>query len=51
MYSALAVERLRVIVEENPAEVNFELVELLAEREQREWTYFGPLRHDREKKL
>ena len=31
-----------VIVEENRSEVNFELVERLAEREEREWTYFGP---------
>jgi hypothetical protein len=29
---------LRVIVEENRAEVNFELVERLAEREERDWT-------------
>jgi hypothetical protein len=32
------------------AEVNFELVERLAEREERDWTYFGRLRHEREKK-
>jgi len=38
-------------VEENRAEVNFELVERLAEREERDWTYFGRLRHEREKKL
>jgi 3-phenylpropionate/cinnamic acid dioxygenase small subunit len=25
--------------------------EVLAEREQRDWTYFGRLRHEREKKL
>jgi hypothetical protein len=42
---------LRVMVEENRAEVNFELVERLAEREERDWTYFGRLRHEREKKL
>ena len=42
---------LRVIAEENRAEVNFELVERLADREERDWTYFGRLRHDREKKL
>ena len=42
---------LRVIAEENRAEVNFELVERLAEREERDWTYFGRLRHEREKKL
>jgi hypothetical protein len=42
---------LRVMVEENRAEVNFELVERLAEREQSDWTYFGRLRHEREKKL
>ena len=38
-------------VEENRAEVNFELVERLAELEQRGWTYFGRLHHEREKKL
>jgi hypothetical protein len=37
------------IVEENRPEVNFELVERLAEREERDWTYFDRLRHDREK--
>jgi hypothetical protein len=42
---------LLVMVEENRAEVNFELVERLAEREERDWTYFGRLRHEREKKL
>ena len=42
---------LRVTVGENRAEVNFELVERLAEREERDWTYFGRLRHEREKKL
>ena len=41
---------LRVIVEENRAEINFELVERLAEREQSDWTYFGRLRQQREKK-
>jgi hypothetical protein len=39
-----------VIVEENCAEVNFELVERRAEREERDWIYFGRLRHEREKK-
>jgi hypothetical protein len=38
-------------VDENSAEVNFELVELLKEREERDWTYSGRLRHEREKKL
>jgi hypothetical protein len=40
-----------VIVEENRAEVKFELAERLAQREEeeRDWTYFGRLRHDREK--
>jgi hypothetical protein len=42
---------LRVSVEENRAEVNFELVERLAEREERDWTYFGRLSNEREKKL
>jgi hypothetical protein len=37
--------------EENRAEVNFELVKWLAEREQRDWTYFPRLRHEREKRL
>jgi hypothetical protein len=37
---------LRVIVEENRAEVNFELVERLAEREARDW-----ILHELEKKL
>jgi hypothetical protein len=40
-----------VTVEENGAEVNFELVERLAQREERDWAYFGRLRHEREKKL
>src|SRR5260370_28989481 len=42
---------LRVTVEENRAEVNFELVERLAEREERDWTYFGRPRHTPEQKL
>ena len=42
---------LRVTAEENRAEINFELVERLAEREEKDWTYFGRLRHEREKKL
>jgi chromatin segregation and condensation protein Rec8/ScpA/Scc1 (kleisin family) len=33
------------------AEDNFELVERLAEREERDRTYFGRRRHEREKKL
>jgi hypothetical protein len=41
---------LRVIVEENRAEINFELVARLQEREQSDWTYFGRLRQKREKK-
>jgi hypothetical protein len=40
-----------VAVEENRAEINFVLLERLAEREQRAWTYFGRLRHERGKKL
>ena len=39
-----------VMVEETRAEINFELIEQLAEREQRDWTYFGRLRQQREKK-
>ena len=42
---------LRVTMEENRAEVNFELIERLAEREERDWTYFGRLRHEQEKRL
>jgi hypothetical protein len=38
------------MVEKNRAEVNFELVERLAERKERDWTYFGQIRHEREKK-
>ena len=34
-------------VEENDGEVNSELVERLAEREERDWTYFGRLRLER----
>jgi len=41
---------LRVIVKENRAEVNFELVEQLTELEHRDWRHFGRLRHQREKK-
>ena len=33
------------------AEVNFELVERLAEREERDWTYFGWRHDEREQKL
>ena len=40
---------LRVIVEENRAEINFEVVELLQERELKDWTYFGRLREEHEK--
>ena len=32
-------------------EVNFELIDRLPEREERDWAYFGRLRHEREKKL
>jgi len=45
---------LRTIVEENRAEINFELVERLQEREQTDWAYFGRRRRQRrqrEKKL
>jgi hypothetical protein len=34
-----------------PGRINFELVERFAKREERDWTYFGCLRHEREKKL
>ena len=40
-----------MIVEENGAEVKLELDERLAQREERDWTYFGRLRNVREKKL
>jgi hypothetical protein len=39
------------IVEENRPEVSFELIKRLAEREERDRTYFGRLRHAWEKKL
>jgi len=39
-----------VMVEETRAQINFELVEWLAEREQRDWTFFGRLHQQREKK-
>ena len=42
---------LHVVVEENRASVNFELVERLAKREEREWTYFDRLATSGEKKL
>ena len=45
-----SVKAFAVMVEETRAEVNFELVERLAEREQSDWTYFGRLRQQREKK-
>jgi len=45
------LEKLGVMVDENRAEVNFELVERLAEREERDWTYFARLRDEREKRL
>jgi hypothetical protein len=38
------------IVEENRGDVNFEFVERLVEREERDRTYFGRLRLEREKK-
>jgi hypothetical protein len=48
---AQAWKALRVKVEESRADINFELVRRLAEREERDWTYFGRLRQEREKKL
>jgi hypothetical protein len=39
-----AATKLQVIVEETRAEVNFELVDLLHERELKEWTHFGRMR-------
>ena len=42
-------QALQTIVEENRAEVNFELVERLQERELRDWTHFGRLRGEGEK--
>jgi hypothetical protein len=47
----LTAKSVRLIAQEKRAVVNFELVERLAEREQRDWTYFGRLRREREKKL
>jgi hypothetical protein len=39
------------VMEEDRAEVNFELIERLVEREERDLTSFGQLRLEREKKL
>jgi hypothetical protein len=40
-------QTLQTIVEENRAEIKFELVERLQERELRDWTHFGRLRPTR----
>jgi hypothetical protein len=45
------VEGLRVIVEDNRAEVNFELIERLAEPEERDRDLLWPFHLEREKKL
>ena len=45
-----AWKRFRLIAEEMRAEVNFELVEFLQERELKDWTDFGRLRLDYEKR-
>jgi len=45
------LKRFQVIVEETRAEVNFELVEFLQERELRDWTRFGRLRQGNEERL
>jgi hypothetical protein len=39
-----AWKKLQVIVEEARAEINFELVYVLQERELRDWTYFGAVK-------
>jgi hypothetical protein len=44
-----AWRRFQVTVEEARAEINFELVGLLQERELREWTDFGRLRQQNDK--
>jgi hypothetical protein len=41
---------LQVTVEEARAEINFELVYVLQERELRDWTYFGGLRQENDKR-
>jgi hypothetical protein len=41
----------RVVVEETRAWANFELVETMHDREERDWVRFGRLRHQWEKKL
>ena len=47
----LVAKRLEVIVEETRAEINFELVELLHERELSDWTHFGRLRQKGDKEV
>jgi hypothetical protein len=46
----VAWKKFRLIVEEARAEINFELVGLLGEWELKDWTHFGRLRQEREKK-
>jgi len=41
----------RVVVEETRAWANFELLETMHDREERDWVRFGRLRHEWEKKL
>src|SRR5258708_26846874 len=41
----------RVVVEETRAWVNFELIETMQDREERDWARFGRLRYQKEKKL
>ena len=45
------MEGLRVTIDESRARSTSNLVERLAEREERDWTCFGRLRHERERKL
>jgi len=44
-----ASKKFQLIVEETRAQVNFELVEFLQERELKDWAYFGRLRQEQEK--
>ena len=41
----------RVVVEETRAWANFELIETMQDREERDWARFGRLRYQQEKKL
>jgi len=44
-------KKFQFVVEETRAEVNFELVELLQKRELKDWTHFGRLREESERRI